>query len=229
MDRRPSWTLPKPVGLVPTLIVPTLFGPALPLELLIVEAVMSDKIATREQLVTIEQYQFLPEADAIRMHLQAEGIEAFLADAETVSTDWALGNAVGYIKLQVPASQEVAGRAVLELIRARRLEREGASNANTNRCLACDGELLPDQASCLQCGWSYGTDGEADEPETEERSNQQSSTDSDQMKPESMMDSLRTLKRPMVLILLIPFFTVLFLYATTLVLWTLGATVNPHW
>lgn len=36
------------------------------------------------------------------MHLDAEGIPAFLSDAELLNADWLLSNAVGYIKLAVP-------------------------------------------------------------------------------------------------------------------------------
>jgi hypothetical protein len=58
-----------------------------------------------DDLVTVGQYQFLAEAEAARMHLDAEGIPAFLSDAETVNMDWLLGNAIGYIKLAVPRGQ----------------------------------------------------------------------------------------------------------------------------
>ena len=71
-----------------------------------------------DPLVTIEQYQFLPEAEAIRMKLESDGIPAILTDKEIVSMDWALGNAVGYIKLQVRQSQADQARAILKIGRA---------------------------------------------------------------------------------------------------------------
>jgi hypothetical protein len=76
-----------------------------------------------DQLVTVESYQFLPEAEAVRMHLESEGLSAHLADAEAVSTEWVLANAIGNIKLRVPESQADAARAVLSELRSRRLER----------------------------------------------------------------------------------------------------------
>ena|SRR5579871_6321959 len=115
---------------------------------------MSDKF------VTIEQFQFLPEADTMRMHLQAEGIDAMLLDAETVSTDWALGNAVGYIKLQVKQSQQEQAPEILNQMRSQRNARRQAEEEgeDTDRCLACDAKLERDQATCPYCGWSYAMD-----------------------------------------------------------------------
>jgi hypothetical protein len=55
-------------------------------------------------MVTIATYDFWPNAEIARGRLQAEGIEAVLADQHLVQTDWLYSIAVGGIKLQVAAS-----------------------------------------------------------------------------------------------------------------------------
>ena len=154
-----------------------------------------------ERFVTIDQYQFLPEADAVRIHMLAEGLTAQLADAETVSTDWALGNAIGYIKLQVPESQVEKARRMPGELRARRKAREEApvDTTDAGRCLACDAKLQPDQATCPDCGWSYA-DAEGEESTDSEDALPAPSAE----KPESVMDNLRDLKGLLVLMLLAP-------------------------
>ncbi len=67
-----------------------------------------------DKLVTIASFRFLAEAEAARMHLEGAGVPAFLSDKEVVNIDWLLGNAIGYIKLQVPESQAEAAQAILE-------------------------------------------------------------------------------------------------------------------
>ena len=90
-----------------------------------------------DELITIGNFQFLPEAEAARMHLAAQGIPAFVADGETVNMDWFLGNAVAYIKLQVPVAQAAAARAALDDMRAlaKRREGSGREKADVSVCL----------------------------------------------------------------------------------------------
>jgi hypothetical protein len=91
--------------------------------------------------VTIARYQFLSEAEAARMHLEAAGIHAFLIDVETLNVNWLWGNAIGYIKLQVAESQADAALAVLEpiqedhkLLDEDRAEDEGEDDAEPTGC-----------------------------------------------------------------------------------------------
>src|ERR1700730_9651413 len=67
-----------------------------------------------DDLLTVATFEFLPLAEAARAHLIAEGIPAFLSDAETVYMAWSLGNALGYIKLQVPEAQAERARRILD-------------------------------------------------------------------------------------------------------------------
>jgi hypothetical protein len=107
-------------------------------------------------LVTVETYRSLPEAEAARIHLAAEGISAFLADAETVNMDWLLGDAVGGIKLQVPAGVVERTARLLGEVRRQRSERpEEPQDAEETVCLACGTALAAGETRCRACGWSY--------------------------------------------------------------------------
>jgi hypothetical protein len=76
-----------------------------------------------DELVTVERYRFLPEAEAARMYLESAGIPVFLADGETVTMDWFLANAIGNIKLQVPSAQAETAGALLGRVREKQQQR----------------------------------------------------------------------------------------------------------
>src|SRR5262249_36983543 len=107
-----------------------------------------------------ERYRFLPEAEAAKMYLEAEGISAFLADAETVNMDWFLANAIGNIKLQVPSAQaETAGALLGRLREKQQQRRERGEGEESAVCLACGISMSEEASTCPACGWSY-TGGE---------------------------------------------------------------------
>ncbi len=113
------------------------------------------------ELVTVATFPLLNAAELARLHLAEEGIAGVLLDAETVNMDWMLGNALGYIKLQV---QRRDAAAALEIIN--RLAPSPASRASDDAdedevilCLACGLEIPEDQTRCSGCGWSF-----SDEP-----------------------------------------------------------------
>jgi len=117
--------------------------------------------------VTVGSFQFAPEAEVARMCLAEEGIRAFIIDGEIVTADWFLGNAVGYIKLQVAESQAEAALAVLQRVKVRR-SRDGqdeedcdADELDNAVCLACGADLSESPTTCGACGWSYGGAGDA--------------------------------------------------------------------
>jgi hypothetical protein len=68
---------------------------------------------TEEPLVTVATFGVVGEAEAARLMLEAEGIECFLADAETVNMLWFASNAIGGVKLQVPASEATRAEQLL--------------------------------------------------------------------------------------------------------------------
>jgi ribosomal protein L40E len=110
-----------------------------------------------DQLVTVETYQFLPQAQAAKLQLEGNDIQVFLADAETVNMDWLLGNAIGNIKLQVPRDQVDKAIAVLEEMRDKARRRQDEENEDTDEavCLRCGAELPKNETRCRKCGWSY--------------------------------------------------------------------------
>jgi hypothetical protein len=175
-----------------------------------------------EDLVMVGQFQFLPEAQAARMHLQGLGIQSFLSDAELINMDWLLGNAVGYIKLQVSSSQAEAALDALEKIDDQRARREDAQGdvVGAADCLECGAKLLRGQSTCAACGWSYsGEEGEAvkDEPPTGEAEGE-----SEEAQTTSGMDTLRSIKKPLFLLMLTPLFVgiaVLALLALGFLVW----------
>lgn len=64
-------------------------------------------------LVTVGRYRDMPEAVVARTVLEDAGIECFLRDENTVGVDWLLSNAIGGMRLQVAAKDEVAAMEVL--------------------------------------------------------------------------------------------------------------------
>lgn len=114
-------------------------------------------------LVTIETFEFLPRAEGARGFLEEQGIPAFLMDAEIVAMNWTLGNAVGFIKLQVPSDRAALA---LSLLREQR-------------------EAEPDLE-------------DAPEPEAPAEDEEESADTT------SMLDTLRSLKRPLIWVFLAP-------------------------
>ena len=55
-----------------------------------------------DRLVTIRRFTHTWEADMARVILEAEGIPAYLVNADTVNVNWLWSNAVGGIRLRVP-------------------------------------------------------------------------------------------------------------------------------
>lgn len=114
-------------------------------------------------LVTVATFTLLMEAELSKLRLESEGIIAFLADVEAYNMDWLLGNAIGYIKLQVPSSQVEAAMAALEQMQSERGPHDETDEENeADVCLSCGATMSADQTQCPECGWSYaGGDGDA--------------------------------------------------------------------
>jgi hypothetical protein len=161
------------------------------------------------KLVTVGSFQFLPEAETVRTNLEHEGIRAFVSDAETVNADWFLGNAIGYIKLQVESEQAEAAAAVLEDMRAkqRRHDARALGEIEVPVCLSCGAEFSDTQAICPACGWSFAADENQTEAveQRDERVRVANPMSSDEGEPIRLLVALRFLKRPFFLILLSPF------------------------
>ena len=64
-------------------------------------------------LVTVATFADPVEANLAKNRLEASGVRAFLANEETVDMNWLLGNALGWIRLEVGDQDADAARAVL--------------------------------------------------------------------------------------------------------------------
>jgi hypothetical protein len=115
-------------------------------------------------LVTVESFRVLPEAEAAKLHLEAEGIQAFLAEPEAVDMDWLGGSPLWNVKLQVARGDAERAAVVLGQMRAQwRRRAETAEASESLVCLAC-GAPMPEEeeaSKCAACGWSYAA-GESD-------------------------------------------------------------------
>lgn len=124
-----------------------------------------------EELITVRTYRFPQYAEADKMHLQAEEIPAFIADDNVVTWDWLLGQAIGFVKLQVPASYAEVAQKILDLHQPGQDLAEYLPEApEAIRCLACGERMLKDEPQCPACGWSYAETVEeaaAEAPPTE--------------------------------------------------------------
>ncbi len=66
------------------------------------------------ELVTVRVFTNVPEAQVACTALVAAGLEASLRDEHVISMQWLYSNAVGGVKLQVPAEQAEEARALLD-------------------------------------------------------------------------------------------------------------------
>ena len=115
-----------------------------------------------DDFVTLTTSNSVDEAEGVRLLLAQEGIEAIVTDANIVSTNWFLGPAVGYIKVQVPKSQADAALTILKQHPASTTFNESDEEPPA-KCLQC-GTLLPEDAeTCPKCGWTYDVADEEDE------------------------------------------------------------------
>jgi len=114
-----------------------------------------------DDLVTVATYRFTAKAEFAKWALEQEGISAFVSDGNLVTADWFFGNAIGYVKLQVPRSQAEAALDVFDR-NSGLLDGPNTDEAEDapDKCLAC-GEPLPNESDrCASCGWSYETGDE---------------------------------------------------------------------
>jgi hypothetical protein len=77
-----------------------------------------------ESLVTLTKCSLPPQAHAIRVRLESEGIPVFLFDEFTITMDWLLSNAIGGVKVQVPEPYLERARAILGIVEQEAEEEE---------------------------------------------------------------------------------------------------------
>jgi hypothetical protein len=168
-----------------------------------------------DDLVTVATFEFLPLAEAARSHLVAEGIPAFLSDAETVYMAWSLGNALGYIKLQVPEEQAERARDILD-----EAEEIGAHAQEREQVQA---EPMAGDADFPTQHFAPSPDDSPDAREKYESLESErpydAQADSVDEKSPTTMDTFRSLKKPVLFIFLAPYFAMFGLLILALLTW----------
>ena len=104
----------------------------------------------QSDFVTLMTFMNIAEAEVKRLPLEEAGIKTYLTDAEIVSMDWLLGNAVGEIKLQV--ARDDAAKAIEILKNAPPFKK---THVPENVCLSCNAPMPENADTCPKCGWSY--------------------------------------------------------------------------
>jgi Putative prokaryotic signal transducing protein len=168
-----------------------------------------------DELVTVATFEFLPLAEAARAQLIAEGIPAFLSDAETVYMAWWLGNALGYIKLLVPEAQAQRARGILDEAQENGTQAQDREQVQTEP-VAGDADF-PTQHFAPSPDDSPDAREKYESLESERPHDTQE--DSVDEKSPTTMDTFRSLKKPVLFIFLAPYFAMFGLLILALLTW----------
>jgi hypothetical protein len=113
-----------------------------------------------DDLITVRTFEFLGDAEAAKMHLEAQGIPAILGNVEIANMHYFLGQALGGIPLQVRRQEVPQTIVLLDQLPGAPGEPEGGSDrSDTLLCLECGARISEGQTSCPACGWSYRKEG----------------------------------------------------------------------
>ncbi len=109
------------------------------------------------RVVTIESFDHRMQADMLLLLLHQHDIPARLADEHIVAMEWALANAIGGIKVQVPITHESEAREIALQLKAsaKSIQDRIDPESNDDSCLSCSVSMPDDQCVCGNCGWSY--------------------------------------------------------------------------
>ena len=172
-----------------------------------------------DELVTVATFEVLPPAELTCARLKAAGIPAFLADAETVYMDWALGNALGYIKLQVPRAQAEKALTLLADPEALAAETDAqggeASTFDADHSTSDSAPSSDDLASAGEKHELLEGDGPGETLEEGDES-------------KTIMETFRWLKKPVFFLILAPTFIGLAWLALLFLAKVLGQLFNPR-
>ena len=78
-----------------------------------------------DTFLTIARYQYSSEAHIAKGRLEADGIEAFMADNYTIDTDPLVSQAIGGVKLKVKKDDVIKAKHILGLIEDYTVDSEG--------------------------------------------------------------------------------------------------------
>jgi len=103
-----------------------------------------------DDLRTVASFNTPIEADIARNHLEAAGIQAFLADDQTIGWLWHLGTALQGVKLLVAESD--LARAIETLQQTEALPAAEAPPAESWTCPKCNAHVDAEMVVCWSCG-----------------------------------------------------------------------------
>ncbi len=108
------------------------------------------------KLVTVCTYEHPVQAEVAKFALEAEGLTAFVADAEFVTNMFLGVSAAGGVKLQVPESDVPAAMALLAANPSlANPSADRPADDGVPRCLSCGATMPAEATACPACGWSY--------------------------------------------------------------------------
>jgi ribosomal protein L40E len=108
------------------------------------------------KLVTVCTYTSAVQAEVVKLALEAEGVTAFVGDANMVTTDWLIGGALGGVKLQVAEVDVPAAMAVLASTASLTSpSADRPADDGVQRCLSCGATMPGETTTCPACGWSF--------------------------------------------------------------------------
>jgi ribosomal protein L40E len=109
------------------------------------------------KLVTLCTYQFAFQAEMARWSLEQAGIQSFVSEANTVTADWFLGPALGWIKLEVAETDAPAALAIFEQDPklSKPIPNYQEEVTPMTACLRCGAAMSEASDTCQECGWSY--------------------------------------------------------------------------
>ena len=171
-----------------------------------------------DELITIGSYEFVAEAEIAQMFLRENGVNAFLRDQNIIAMDWLLGNAIGYVKLQVPQSQIETARELLAAFKEDSAGDDEEGSARSRVCSSC-GLVLGDVTEiCPACS---DAKGDTESVELDEDVEPSDAFEEDEER-HSIMSQVRSLKKPIFWLVLLPILFVLALAAAEIVKSLLG-------
>ncbi|MBX2850736.1 MAG: DUF2007 domain-containing protein [Phycisphaeraceae bacterium] len=118
--------------------------------------------------VTIEQFDNILHAELAQIRLEEAGIPVYLHNRNIVWADPLLSNAVGNIKVQVPAEDRDRAVEVIASIREKivAMFNQPKPIEEDDAYLNCGESMPEDLDTCGHCGWSYADDDAAPNPES---------------------------------------------------------------
>ena len=94
------------------------------------------------KIVTIAQCSMPTEAYILKGKLQSAGIQAFVADANTVGVNWFYSNAIGGVKVQVKEEDAVKALAIISGTENKVCHPNTNTKVDASHCPKCNSQNI---------------------------------------------------------------------------------------